>query len=174
MVAACGYYLDEKRLAQLNVHLDEKKVPKIDERVLIQVLTYLKELELMNEQENESDEYCKCGERFVTESVVDAFVALGGEATKEGTISKNTLISIIKTEFELTIDMEEYLRKIGGDTDNINYYQFCVMLDACPNWENQSPNTTPNSVPSRICVFSDTLFTDSRPLCYALQTNVSS
>ena len=130
MVAACGYYLDEKRLAQLNVYLDEKKVPKIDERVLIQVLTYLKELELMNEQENESDEYCKCGEHFVTESVVDAFVALGGEATKEGTISKNTLISIIKTEFELTIDMEEYLRKIGGDTDNINYYQFCVMLDA--------------------------------------------
>lgn len=62
--------------------------------------------------------------------VVDAFVALGGLPTKEGTISKNTLIGIIKTEFELTIDMEDYLRKIGGDTDNINYYQFCVMLDA--------------------------------------------
>ena len=61
---------------------------------------------------------------------VDAFVALGGLPTKEGTISKNTLIDIIKTEFELTIDMEDYLRKIGGDTDNINYYQFCVMLDA--------------------------------------------
>ena len=26
--------------------------------------------------------------------------------------------------------MEDYLRKIGGDTDNINYYQFCVLLDA--------------------------------------------
>ena len=62
--------------------------------------------------------------------LVDAFVALGGMATKEGTISKSTLIAIIKTEFELTIDMEEYLRKIGGDTDNINYYQFCVILDA--------------------------------------------
>ena len=62
--------------------------------------------------------------------VVDAFVALGGLPTKEGFISKNTLIDIIKTEFELTIDMEEYLRKIGGDTDHINYYQFCVMLDA--------------------------------------------
>lgn len=55
---------------------------------------------------------------------------MGGLPTKEGTISKNTLISIIKTEFELTIDMEDYLRKIGGDTDNINYYGFCVMLDA--------------------------------------------
>ena len=38
--------------------------------------------------------------------IVDAFVALGGYPNKEGTISKNTLIEIIKTEFELTIDME--------------------------------------------------------------------
>lgn len=37
---------------------------------------------------------------------MDAFVALGGEPTKEGYISKNTLINIIKSEFELTIDME--------------------------------------------------------------------
>ena len=43
----------------MNLFLDEKKAPKIDERVLVQVLTHLKELELMNEQENESDEYCK-------------------------------------------------------------------------------------------------------------------
>lgn len=48
----------------------------------------------MSEQENESDDY------------LDAFVALGGEPTKEGSISKTTLIDIIKVEFELTIDME--------------------------------------------------------------------
>ena len=39
-------------------------------------------------------------------TLVDAFVALGGEPNKEGTISKKTLIEIIKHEFELTIDME--------------------------------------------------------------------
>ena len=39
-------------------------------------------------------------------NIVDAFVALGGESNKEGTISKKTLIEIIKHEFELTIDME--------------------------------------------------------------------
>jgi hypothetical protein len=37
---------------------------------------------------------------------VDAFVALGGMPNKEGYISKNNLIEIIKNEFELTIDME--------------------------------------------------------------------
>lgn len=59
----------------------------------------------MSEQENESDEYCK-ELALVFILIVDAFVALGGYPTKEGTVSKNTLIEIIKTEFELTIDME--------------------------------------------------------------------
>ena len=36
---------------------------------------------------------------------LDAFVALGGSADREGTIPKNILIEIIKEEFELTIDM---------------------------------------------------------------------
>jgi|TARA_B100000780_G_C20899199_1_gene357861 hypothetical protein len=26
--------------------------------------------------------------------------------------------------------MEDFLRKIGGDADEINYYHFCVLLDA--------------------------------------------
>lgn len=43
---------------------------------------------------------------FIKIIIVDAFVALGGMPTKEGYISKNTLIGIIKIEFELTIDME--------------------------------------------------------------------
>jgi hypothetical protein len=32
------------------------------------------------------------------------------------------LIEIIKNQFELTIEMDQYLEKIGGDTDFINYY----------------------------------------------------
>ena len=39
-------------------------------------------------------------------------------------------MDIIKHEFELTIDMESYLNSIGGDTEEINYYQFCVLLEA--------------------------------------------
>ena len=57
-------------------------------------------------------------------------MALGGEADKSGYISKDQLIQIIKLEFELTIDMEEFLRKIGGNNEECTYYQFCVLLDA--------------------------------------------
>ena len=56
----------------------------------------------MNETEYEANEY------------LDTFVALGGQADKEGTIQKETLIAIIKDEFELTIDMvvsRDFLRE---------------------------------------------------------------
>ena len=57
-------------------------------------------------------------------------MSLGGSADKEGFVEKESLIQIIKCEFELTIDMEDFLRKIWGDSDEINYYHFCVLLDA--------------------------------------------
>ena len=106
----CGHKVEPERLELLNEFLDKRNAVRIDKHTLIAVLTYIKELELLSEQDNETDEY------------LDAFVALGGEPNKEGTISKELLIQIIKCEFELTIDMEEYLRKIGGETENINYY----------------------------------------------------
>ena len=57
-------------------------------------------------------------------------MSLGGQPDKEGYVEKETLIQIIKEEFELTIDMEEFLRKVGGESADINYYHFCVLLDA--------------------------------------------
>ena len=48
---------------------------------------------MTNDNDGDVDEY------------LDAFVALGGEPDKEGCVSKDVLIEIIKVEFELTIDM---------------------------------------------------------------------
>jgi len=81
-------------------------------------IKWYKDQQLTNDYEGDVDEY------------LDAFVALGGQPDKEGFISKDVLVEIIKTEFELTIDMVEYLKGIGGETDEIAYYQFCVLLDA--------------------------------------------
>ncbi len=41
----------------MNEFLDEKKAQRIDLNTLLMVLTYLKEVELMSEQDSESDEY---------------------------------------------------------------------------------------------------------------------
>ena len=85
---------------------------------LYSALNHSKLQDLQREQESDMDEYLEC------------YVALGGQANKEGHVSKEVLIQIIKMEFEMTLDMEEYLRKAGGDTDEIVYYQFCRLLDA--------------------------------------------
>lgn len=50
--------MDDTKIAQLNEFLDEKKSNKIDISTMLSVLTQLKELELMNEAENDADEYC--------------------------------------------------------------------------------------------------------------------
>ena len=118
LLTTCGYYLTDARLQQINQFLDNKSVSKIEYNHLIQLLTFLKEIELANQQENEGDEY------------LDAFVALGGSADRSGTVSKEVLIQIIKETFEMTIEMDSYLRGIGDNTDEIEYYNFCVLLDA--------------------------------------------
>lgn len=53
----------------------------------------MKSLEASTETALDGDEY------------LDAFVFLGGEPNKEGTIQKELLIGVIKEEFGLTIDM---------------------------------------------------------------------
>lgn len=57
---ACGYNnLEESKLQQLYEFIEEKNANKIDVNLMIMVLTQLKEIELMHEAENDTDEYCK-------------------------------------------------------------------------------------------------------------------
>ena len=74
-------------------HLDEKQIFKLDVNTLLTAIKWYKDQQLTNDYEGDVDEY------------LDAFVALGGQADKEGEISKQVLVEIIKNEFELTIDM---------------------------------------------------------------------
>ena len=73
--------------------LEAKNTVKLDAAALLSCIKWYKEYQLSNDHEGDADEY------------LDAFVALGGDADKTGTIHKNTLIEIIKIEFELTIEM---------------------------------------------------------------------
>lgn len=56
-------------------------------------IKWYKDQQLTNDIEGDVDEY------------LDAFVALGGQPDKDGFVSKDVLVEIIKEEFELTIDM---------------------------------------------------------------------
>ena len=74
-------------------YLDTKNMVKLDVQTLLMGIKWYKDQQLNNDIEGDVDEY------------LDAFVALGGQPDKEGFISKDVLVEIIKAEFELTIDM---------------------------------------------------------------------
>lgn len=77
----------------MKAHLEGRNIFKLDAAAILSCIKWYKEYQLANDYEGDADEY------------LDAFVALGGDTDKTGTIHKNTLIEIIKVEFELTIDM---------------------------------------------------------------------
>lgn len=64
---ACGYNVNEDKIASINEFLDTKKATRIDLNTLLSVLTYLKELELMNEKDTEGDEYCNLLHTFLSD-----------------------------------------------------------------------------------------------------------
>jgi hypothetical protein len=43
----------------LNEYYDTKKYTKLDVHIIVDGLNYLKEMEMMNEKEGETDDYCK-------------------------------------------------------------------------------------------------------------------
>jgi Ca2+-binding EF-hand superfamily protein len=47
--------------------------------------------------------------------MVDAFVACGGRADKQGHVKRETLVRIIKKDFGLMIDIEELINKVDTD-----------------------------------------------------------
>ena len=51
--------MSDEKISMLNEFLDNKKATRIDLNTLLGVLTYLKELDLMNEKETDGDEYRK-------------------------------------------------------------------------------------------------------------------
>ena len=65
------------------------------------------------------------------EDTLDAFVALGGESNKEGSIDAAELIRIIKHEFEMTIDIEKLIEDIDEDGSGlIEYDEFMSLLSS--------------------------------------------
>jgi len=54
-------------------------------------------------------------------------VAMGGNPDMSGCVKRSKVISIIE-EFELTIDMDEFMEKIG-DEDELEFDAFCQLFD---------------------------------------------
>lgn len=62
-------------------------------------------------------------------SLVDAFVALGGSPDASGHVSKANLMHILKSEFELFVDLESLLNLGGESDDHLYFNQFKELFD---------------------------------------------
>ena len=61
--------------------------------------------------------------------LLDAFVAMGGEADGDGCVDAKKLIQTIKNEFEMTIDIEKLIEEIDEDgSGEIEFDEFKALL----------------------------------------------
>ena len=63
--------------------------------------------------------------------LLDAFVAMGGQANGEGCVDATKLISTIKEEFQMTIDIEKLINDIDEDgSGEIEFEEFKALLQS--------------------------------------------
>lgn len=63
------------------------------------------------------------------DDTLDAFVALGGNPDKTGEIDTRRLKDIIKSQFEMTIDIDNLIKDVDeDDSGKIDYYEFVKLL----------------------------------------------
>jgi Ca2+-binding EF-hand superfamily protein len=114
VLEAMGQKPTEEELFQMISEVDENMSGSIDFAEFLKVIENQKE-----RAENFDDE----------SDMIDAFVACGGQPDKTGNVKRDTLIKIIKTDFGLTIDIEELIDQIDSDrSGEIEYNEFKRLL----------------------------------------------
>ncbi|KRX00133.1 hypothetical protein PPERSA_10632 [Pseudocohnilembus persalinus] len=93
--------------------VDEHKKGYLEYKDFIRAIAYHKLIE------NEKEEM----------DTLEAYVSLGGDASKEGEIGTEQLVKIIKDEFNMTIDIERLINEIDTDkSGKISYMEFKTLL----------------------------------------------
>lgn len=114
VLVAMGQKPTEEELFQMVSEVDMNMSGVIDFAEFLQVLENQKER--IEGLDDESD-------------MINAFVACGGQADKQGHVKKETLIKIIKLDFGLTIDIEDLISKVDLDNSGeIEFNEFKLLL----------------------------------------------
>jgi Ca2+-binding EF-hand superfamily protein len=63
---------------------------------------------------------------------IDAFVAMGGNPDKSGSVQADELVRIIRVKFEMTIDIQKLIDEVDTDqSGEIEYEEFKALLSRC-------------------------------------------
>jgi calmodulin len=111
---AMGQKPSEEELFQMISEIDENMTGSIDFSDFLKVLESQKCRSISYDDESD---------------MIDAFVACGGEPDKTGSVRSDTLIRIIKSDFGLTIDIEEMINKVEKEgSGSLNFSKFKLLL----------------------------------------------
>ncbi|CAD8066300.1 unnamed protein product [Paramecium primaurelia] len=108
-----GHKPSKEELQQMIIQVDVKNKGFIDFEDFKRAIAIYKIIE----EDNEEDD------------TLDAFVAMGGNADKSGTVDATKLIQIIKSDFKMTIDIERLINEMDRDkSGQISYQEFKNLL----------------------------------------------
>jgi len=109
-------YMTDNTKKKVNDELERQGVRYIDLGVTLQIMNDIKEWE----EDDDGD---------LNDDYVNAFVAMGGNPDRSGIVRKDTIINLIKNEFELTFDIEELFEKSSLHTDELDFQAFCTLFE---------------------------------------------
>jgi len=115
LIKECGVLVDEDLRDHLMRELEAKDIKKIDFTVFLDMLV------IARDKENEEP---------LNMDYVDCFVAMGGNADQTGYVLKDRIISVIRDDFELDFDIEDFLEKAGVTQDKLDFEAFCLLFES--------------------------------------------
>lgn len=123
LLESVGEQPTDEKMEQIREMFESKGIRRYDVKAALLSWSYLKELNLREEDEMDHDI-----RNFYS---VNAFVAMGGNADGTGFVTKKKLRDIITVIFELNVDIDGMLEEAQLDIDDdLNFYQFTCLLEA--------------------------------------------
>eukprot|EP00357_Protocruzia_adherens_P000217 CAMPEP_0114998788 /NCGR_PEP_ID=MMETSP0216-20121206/15736_1 /TAXON_ID=223996 /ORGANISM="Protocruzia adherens, Strain Boccale" /LENGTH=149 /DNA_ID=CAMNT_0002363493 /DNA_START=286 /DNA_END=735 /DNA_ORIENTATION=+ len=115
VLEAMGQKPSEEDLFRMISEVDEHNTGQIQFEEFVKVIEKQKAQQSMNDEAD----------------MIDAYVAMGGNADKTGHVDAERLIKVIKEEFQMTINIEELIKEIDTDgSGEIEYDEFKELLSA--------------------------------------------
>ncbi|CAD8122594.1 unnamed protein product [Paramecium sonneborni] len=110
-----GFSIDQKCKEKIFKEIELRNTQQLDFQTIIFVAKVCRDFESENKHEDLQIHF---------NEFIDAFVALGGEPDSTGYIHKNRIIEILKEEFDLQFDVDEFLEQLEVQNDQIDFDNF--------------------------------------------------
>ena len=116
LFVAVGESVTEDRMNQVTLMIEERAIKKIDLMAAMRAWNYLRDLTVEDDDDDDND-------------VLHAFMAMGGNSDKTGSVKKQVLVDIITVQFGLTVNIDEMLEEAELDIDDeLSYADFMALF----------------------------------------------